>query len=109
MHRNLTPRFFNLALGTWLLISAFLWTHSGAQFTNTWVVGLGAMLTAAAAMRVEWARFLTVGLAIWLFIGSWALPGRSEITFWHNQVVAILMFVAAWIPSATPERMVPHA
>jgi hypothetical protein len=62
-------------------ISAFLWTHTAAQFTNTWVVGVGAMVTATAAMRFDWARFLNVGLAIWLFIGSWALPGRAEITF----------------------------
>lgn len=105
MARNIMPRLFNMVMGLWLVLSAFLWQHPGQQFTNTWLVGAGTTLVAAAATRLPAARYVNVCLAVWLIIGTWLLPGRSEMTSLHNSLVAVLIGVAALLP--TPRRVAP--
>lgn len=109
------PRIINIVLGVWLFISAFAWTHSHAQMTNTWVVGVLGVIFALAAMTVPWARYLNTLLAIWLFISAWALPTVSAGTVWNNVLVAIAMFVMSLVATATTaatpgflDRRVPH-
>jgi hypothetical protein len=89
----------NVVLGVWLFISAFLWPHSHAQLTNTWLMGVLCVLFALAAAYVSPARYLNALLAIWLFISAFALPHVSVGTVWNNAIVAVLIFVAALIPA----------
>src|SRR5690349_1717021 len=53
-----SPRWLNVLLGVWLFISAFLWPHSQAQFTNTWLMGVLAVIFALLASRLNEARYL---------------------------------------------------
>ncbi len=69
-----TARIVNIVLGIWLFVSAFIWPHSYAQMTNTWIVGLLCVAFALIAMRVPEVRYLNTLLAVWLFISVWALP-----------------------------------
>lgn len=95
------PRVLNLILGVWLFISAFLWAHSQAQMTNTWILGVLAVIFALVSMyAAPQARYLNTILAIWLFISAWALPRVSVGTVWNNVIVAILMFIFSLMPSA---------
>jgi hypothetical protein len=93
-------RILNVILGVWLFISAFAWPHTSAQFTNTWILGVLAVIFAlVAAYAAPQARYLNTLLAIWLFISAFALPRLNVGTVWNNVIVAILMFIFSLVPS----------
>ncbi len=91
-------RIVNVVLGIWLFISAFIWPHSYAQMTNTWIVGELCVAFAVIAMRVAEVRYLNTILAVWLFISVWALPRLNVGTAWNNALVAIAMFFVSLSP-----------
>jgi hypothetical protein len=95
------PQIINAILGLWLFVSAFLWTHSQAQMTNTWIVGVLAILFSLVSMAVPWARYANTALAVWLFISAWALPTASPGTIWNNVLVAIAMFIVSLVPTGS--------
>lgn len=101
---NQQARYINIVLGVWLFISAFVWVHSQAQFTNTWIVGVLCVGIAVAAMRIPEVRFINTALAVWLFISVWALPSFSVGTQWNNAIVAIAIFVASLVPGLVGPR-----
>jgi hypothetical protein len=89
------PRLAMLALGVWLFISAFLWPHTSAQRTNTWLVGaLVVIVTLVSANDVR-ARYLNTALAVWLFLSVWILPTMMPGTVWNNLLVAVALFIAS--------------
>ena len=92
-------RYANIVLGVWLFISAFLWLHSYAQMTNTWIVGLLCVLLAIVALRVAVARYVNAILAVWLFISAFALPSVHVGTVWNNALVAIAIFFVSLLPA----------
>jgi hypothetical protein len=93
------PRVINLILGVWLFISAFIWPHTQAQMTNTWILGVLAVVFSLVAMYADTrARFLNTILSIWLFISVWALPRENAGTAWNNVIVSILMFIFSLTP-----------
>ncbi len=94
-----SARAVNIILGIWLFISAFIWRHSYAQMTNTWIVGVLAVAFALISTKVPEARYLNAVLAVWLFLANWALPTISAGTQWNNALVAIAMFVASLAPA----------
>ena len=97
--RGAPPRIINVILGIWLFVSAFIWPHSRAQLTNTWILGVLCVLFALVAMALPWARYLNTLLAIWLFISAWALPTVSAGTIWNNVLVAIAVFIVSLVPT----------
>lgn len=98
MNRGNPVRVLNVILGVWLFISAFIWPHTQAQMTNTWILGVLCVLFAVVAMFYEPVRFLNTALAIWLFISAWALPTVSAGTVWNNVLCAIAIFIISLIP-----------
>ena len=93
-----TGRIVNIVLGIWLFVSAFLWPHSYAQMTNTWILGVLCVAFALIAMRVPEARYLNAVLAVWLFVSVWALPFISSGTRWSNALTAIAIFFVSLAP-----------
>ena len=93
-------RWVNLVLGVWLFISAFIWDHSMAERTNTWILGVLCVIFALIAMSTPTARWLNTILSIWLFISVWALPHHNLGTMWNNAIVAIVVFIASLVPGA---------
>lgn len=91
-------RIANIILGVWLFISAFLWTHSQAQLTNTWIVGLAVIAVALIALAAPPVKYINTALAIWLFISVFALPAVTPGTQWNNALVAILVFLFSLVP-----------
>ena len=104
-------RTLNILLGIWLFISAFVWSHTRAQMTNTWILGVLCVVFAIIALRVEQVRFLNTALAVWLFISAFLLPSTSRATVWNNALVAIAIFVVSLTPSdrlQIPARRTPR-
>lgn len=99
---NDPSRIVNVILGAWLFISAFVWPHTMAQRTNTWIVGALCVLFALVATSAPRIRYLNTILAIWLFISVWALPSISLGTIWNNVIVAIATFIVSLVPSGPP-------
>lgn len=97
-------RYGNIILGIWLFLSTFLWRHTQAQATNTWITGLLCAIIAAVSLRVPQARYLNALLAIWVLVAAWALPSFYAGTVWHNTIVAILIFALALVPGYAPKR-----
>jgi len=93
-------RGINLILGIWLFISAFIWNHTVAERTNTWILGVLCVVFALIAMSTPTARWLNTALAVWLFISVWALPHTSLGTMWNNALVAIAVFLLSLVPGA---------
>jgi SPW repeat-containing protein len=101
------PRIAIIVLGVWLFISAFLWPHTSAQMTNTWIVGIVCAVAAAVAVRIPDARYVDTVLAVWLFISVWALPRSAPGTAWNNALCAIAIFVLSLAP-AMPAGLGPR-
>ncbi len=100
-------RILNLLLGIWLFISAFVWPHTIAQRTNTWILGVLCVIFAIIAMTASPAvRWLNTALAIWLFISVWALPHQNLATMWNNALVAICVFILSLVPGRGERPMV---
>lgn len=107
--RNNPSRWLNVAFGAWVFISAFVWTHTAAQFWNTWIVGALVALISFGALRVPQARFVNSALAVWLFISIWALPTGTS-TAWNNGIMACLIFIVSMIGARMPAMRGPaHA
>jgi hypothetical protein len=98
-------RLVNIILGVWLFISAFIWPHTTAQMTNTWICGVLCVVFALVAMAVPVARYLNTLLAIWVFISAWALPTVSLGTIWNNVLCAIAIFIVSLVPSTGEAKM----
>lgn len=102
--RALWARGATAAIGVWLLLSAFVWPHAGASFTNTWVVGLGIFLTAVWTFRDPFARWVTVALGVWLF-GFTILAFHSSVaTIWNNALVACAAIALSVVPDEPRQR-----
>jgi hypothetical protein len=97
-------RLLSIIAGVWLFISAFVWTHTMAQRTNTWIMGIIIAAVAAMAMRAPQARFVNTIAAVWLFISAFVLPTISVGTVWNNIIVAIVVFAASMVGYAGGRR-----
>jgi hypothetical protein len=91
-------RWANVALGLWLVVSAFLWPHSSQQFTNAWIIGaLVTVMAMVAATGQAWARYVNATAAAWLFLSTFFFPRVSAGTAWNHVLVAVAIFVFAMI------------
>ncbi len=97
---GVAARYVNIVVGAWLFISAFLWRHTDPSRTNTWIVGLLAVIFAAIALRSPQVRFVNTVLAVWLFFSTLSIYHVSGGTLWNNLIVAIVMFVVSLVPSS---------
>lgn len=91
-------RWVNLTLGVWLFISAFLWPHGHAQFSNTWLLGIIIAGLAFVAATYPAIRFLNALAAAWLFSSTLLLPEASALTVVHNCALAVAVFAASLVP-----------
>ena len=88
-----SSRYLNIIVGVWLFISAFVWRHSAAQFTNTWIMGIIVAVVAALALTWPTIRYLNTLAGAWLIISAFALPTITAGTRWNNFIVGIVAVV----------------
>ena len=88
-----SSRYLNIIVGLWLFISAFVWPHSAAQFTNTWIMGI--IVAAVAAIALAWPaiRYLNTLAGAWLIISAFAMPAVTSGTRWNNFIVGVVVVV----------------
>jgi len=84
-------RYLNLALASWLLVSAFLWSHSEDQFLVTAFVGALVAIVAPFEVGSPRVRTITAAAGAFLVVAAVALPRSSSVTLWHNAIVGLLM------------------
>lgn len=101
----MSGRIVNLVLGFWLVLSAFLWVHSGAQFTNAWVSGLLVAAIALAASRVPDLRYANAVMGGWLMVSTFFLPRVSAGTFWNHLVVGLAVLFLSLFPTRSGVRV----
>ncbi len=95
-------RWLNLALGIWLFISAFIWQHTLAAQTNTWI--LGVIIALAALLAIVWMptfRWVNTAAAVWLFFSTLAIVHMHSGTVWNNLIVAVVVFVISLVGPET--------
>ena len=93
------PRWINFLIGVWLFISAWVWPHTVAAQTNTWIVGALIAIAAIWAMFAPPVRLVNTILAIWLFFSTLFIYHTSAATLWNNLIVAVVVFALSLIPS----------
>ena len=88
------PRLINLAVGTWLFVSAFLWPHSYGQTENAWVVGFMAVIMALGGVSgLSWTRYLNVVLGAWLIVSPFFVRVSSPLTYWNLELVGSALII----------------
>jgi hypothetical protein len=100
-------RYLNLALATWLMISAYLWPHSEAQFLMTVLVGAVVAIVAPFEVGSRRVRQITMAAGGALLLSAFALPRASTLTLWHNALLgAVIAGIAFFGPphGKVPER-----
>jgi hypothetical protein len=92
----MTPRIFNVLLGTWLFLSSFAWPHNSPAYVAALACGALTVVLSLAAFYVPGLRYLTAVVAVVLLVASLSTSAsRWDRTFWHNSIVAVAIFVAA--------------
>ena len=93
------PFWVSLAIGVWMFISAFVWPHTAAEQTNTWILGVLIVIASGWAMYSPNIRFLNTIFAIWLFFATLFIQHSQAGTLWSNLIAAIIVFVMSLVPS----------
>jgi hypothetical protein len=103
-------RYLNIIVGIWLFISAFVWRHSTAQFTNTWIMGIVVVAIAAVAFGWTAFRYVNTLAGAWLIISAFALPTFSAATRWNNFIVGVVVVLLslAGVPVASVRTRHPR-
>jgi hypothetical protein len=101
--RSSRVRIINAVLGGWLFVSAFLWPHNPASFTNTWVTGALLAFSSLFAFRTA-ARLACATLAIWLVLSTFVIAPRTPLTLWHNLAVGVAALITTFLPTARRRR-----
>src|SRR4051794_15155901 len=91
--------YLNVGLAAWLLVSAFLWRHTQAQFLLTVLVGVivalaatfeaGATSEGPALEGLPAVRKITATAGFALTLSALLLPRVSTSTFWNNALVGL--------------------
>jgi hypothetical protein len=84
-------RYLNLALGGWVLVSAFLWRHSEAQFLVTIAAGSVLVIVAPFELGSRLVRKIGMVAGSLLALGAIVLPRSTWLTFWHNLIFGLII------------------
>jgi hypothetical protein len=98
MNASRAQRIGNALLGSWLIASAFIWPHAPSQRANLCLVGTLAIAFALTAIRHPRVRYLNSLLALWLLMSAWAGEVATDVTTWHNTIIAFAMFALSLFP-----------
>lgn len=93
----MTARIFNVLIGTWLFLSAFAWPHTHGQKLAAMITGAATAVLSLATNYFSGLRYLTAVLGVMLFVISVTAASRGNVTFWHNGIIAVAIFVAALV------------
>jgi hypothetical protein len=102
---NMEARYANIGLGIWLFASAFIWPHSSAQMTNTWVTGVITVIVGIVSIGAPRWRYINTIVGAWLIISGFALPRVTGGTFWNNLLVGIAILLVSLVVSSSADAV----
>jgi hypothetical protein len=88
---------WNVAVATWLLISAFAFPHTPLSSATTWTAALVVAVLALLAAGRPAARFAITAVAFVLAVLALLLPGMSTAAALNNAVVAAALFALSLV------------
>jgi len=91
----MTARIFNILMGTWLYLAAFLWPRTSREFVYTAACGALTLLFALLSNLYKKAPYANLAVGILLLILTFALSWGSGALFWHNSIVALAIVAAS--------------
>jgi hypothetical protein len=97
----MSGRIFNVLIGTWLFLSRFAWPHRPVLGAVTMIAGVLIVLSALGGIYSMRFRYVTAGTALVLFVASLASARVSDMTVWHNVVIAVVVFFVALVDHGT--------
>jgi hypothetical protein len=84
-------------LGGWLLISAFVWPHHGAELYSALISGSLALLCGVWLLRFPALQYASTALGAWLIFSALGLAHRP-LTAWHDGLVGAAILALSSIP-----------
>jgi len=93
----MTPRIFNVLAGIWLFVSAFAWPHRSGQLGYTAIGGALTVLFAMLTAYYKWARYVTIGVGVLLFVLAFTASPLGSATFWNNAIIGVAVAIAAFM------------
>ena len=103
------PRWVNLIVGLWLIVSAFVWPHNTVQLVNALLVGTGCAVAAVYATRTPHFRYVNVGLGLWLYASGWFVPVAQTATLNNHAIVSAIMVLIALVPNRSERPASTHS
>ena len=92
----MTARIFNILMGLWLFVSAFVLPQGHGQVASTAICGALTVLFTLLSSYDSRSRYLTEAVGALVVVLAFAVHPLGSATFWHNGVVGISIAVAAW-------------
>jgi hypothetical protein len=92
----MTARIFNILMGAWLFVSAFVLPQGRGQSISTAVCGVLTTLFAVLTSYDSRSRYLTEAVGALVVVLAFAVHPLGSAAFWHNGVMGISIAVAAW-------------
>jgi hypothetical protein len=99
------PRYLNVLLGAWLLVSDVVWRHGQNQSANTWICGVLVIAFSLWALWMPAMRWWNTLLGAWVVFFSFAFDHLSAATQWNNVILGVLILLVSLVPSRPlPDR-----
>jgi hypothetical protein len=99
--RRLTPRTLVVALGAWLIISAFAWQQATSQRINCALAGLTCVILARLGRGHESAHRLCLAVGAWILLSLFLIWPGQPLTAWSNVLTGMGISAMAALP---PDR-----
>src|SRR5262245_48093666 len=100
----MTTRIFNILMGLWLFVSAFVLPQGRGQVASTAICGALTVLFAALTSYDLRSRYATLAVGVLVVVLAFTVHPLGSATFWHNGVMGISIAVAAWAGDGLADR-----
>jgi hypothetical protein len=97
----MTARIFNVLMGGWLYLAAFLWPRSSREFVYTAGCGALTLLSALLSGYYERAAYVSLAVGTLLVVLTATLSWGSGALFWHNSIVGLAIVAASLFDRGT--------
>jgi hypothetical protein len=101
----MTAGLVNAIVGIWLIVSAFFWVHTPAQFGVAWACGIVASLLGLTALERPWGPYVNAVFGLILLTASFNLRPVAPATLWNHALCGFAMVVLAIVAAARPLRI----
>jgi hypothetical protein len=93
---SMTTRIFNILMGMWLFVSAFVLPQGRGQVASTAICGALTTLFATLTSYDSRSRYLTGAVGALVVVLAFVAHPLGSATFWHNGVMGISIIAGAW-------------